>query len=284
MIAAARLFIIMGLFGITADVLYYVWSGQHKEYAGGVMLGAFFLACVFVGLVLRSVSPANKRRLPAPDTGLPGSASQKRGAADEHGNVHVFPNSPAPVIYSLAATILLFAIVYRDKAFGPWGVAVGLLLFLVATAIWYRAASAQAATAGGHGAGHGGLAVQPAREPLAVPAEPPGPGNYLEQLREAFEAGDADWAAAAYAPDAVYYEPANPPHVGRESIRAYLEGFLQGHPGLQYSVLRMGSSDTVAIAEWTWSFRRGGRRISNQPGATVIEIGPQGIAYHRDYF
>ena len=284
MIAAARLFFAMGAFGLTAGTIYWVASGDAPELAGFGLLMTFFIACLFVGSMLWSASPANRRRTAVPDTGLPGSADPVRGAADEHGNIHHMPPTLAPVVYSLAATVILAAVVFRHKAgaIGPVGLGLGAVLFLAATAVWYRAVAADTRAklhGGAHeedAAGHGAAAAAP-------PAGPPGPANYFEQLREAFEADDPDWAAAAYAPDAVYYEPANPPHEGRESIRGYLNDLLKGHPGLQYTVDRMGVNGNTAIVEWTWSFRRGRRRVTDQSGVTVLEVGPEGIVYHRDY-
>jgi uncharacterized protein (TIGR02246 family) len=283
-IAAARLFFIMGLFGLVAGGTYLGWNWGHPEMAGVGLLLAFFIACLFIGAMLWSVSPANKRRHPAPDTGLPGSARPATGARDEHGNIHVIPPSIAPVIFSLAGALLLAAFVYRDKfkGFGPIGITLGVVLFLMATVVWYRAASADARAkihghGAEHGAGHAAVAVE-------EPAGPPGPANYFEQVREAFEIGDADWAADAYAPDAVYYEPANPPHEGRDAIRAYLNDLLKGHRNLVFAVERIGVDGDSAIVEWTWSFRApDNRRISGQAGATVIQVGPNGITYHRDY-
>jgi limonene-1,2-epoxide hydrolase len=286
--AAARLFWTMGGFGVTAGIIYYL-ANERPELAGFALLMAFFIACLFIGTLLWMASPSNRRRVPAPDTGLPGSASQERGAADEHGTIHHMPATLAPAIYSLAIAVILAAFAYREKVklLGVWGVALGLLLFLVATAIWYRAIAADTRVKlhGPHGGPTGmehGVAVAPDAPP-PVPAGPPGPANYFEQLREAFELGDPDWAATAYAPDAVYYEPANPPHEGREAIRSYLNDLLKGHPGLRYEVRRMGADGRTAIVEWTWSFRRNGRRVADQPGVSVIEVGERGISYHRDY-
>jgi uncharacterized protein (TIGR02246 family) len=283
-IAASRLFMLMGGFGLAAGAVYWVWNYSHPEAAGIVLLMAFFGACLFIGFILWSASAANKRRMAAPDTGLPGSAHPTRGARDEHGNMHVIPPTIAPAIYSLAVAVILGAVIYRDKltGLGPGGVAVGLVLFLVATAIWYRATSADArARIHGHGPVERGAGVVEEAEP---PPGPPGPANYFEQVRAALEVGDPDWAAAAYAPDAVYYEPANPPHEGREDIRTYLTDLLRGHRNLQYTVQRMGVDGDSAIMEWTWSFRTvDNRRVGGQAGATVIRIGPQGIVYHRDY-
>jgi uncharacterized protein (TIGR02246 family) len=284
-IIAARLFMGMGVFGLAAGAVYYL-TADNPELAGVGMLGAFFFACLFIGITLWLASPANRRRVPAPDTGLPGSANQQHGAADEHGNIHHMAPTYAPVIYALSATALLGGFVYRKQlaALGPWGIGLGLALFLGATVIWYRAVAvdtrAQLAPDGGHAAAHGGSA-HPALP--AVDEGPPGPANYFEQIREALELGDPDWAAEAYAPEAVYYEPANPPHEGREAIRTYLNDLLKGHRNLRVEVQRMGVDGDSAIVEWTWSFLIGDRRVSDQPGASVIQVGPGGIVYHRDY-
>jgi hypothetical protein len=149
--------------------------------------------------------------------------------------------------------------------------------------VWYRATSADTrAKIHGHADDHG---EQHAAVAVAEPAGPPGPANYFEQLREALEVGDADWAASAYATDAIYYEPANPRHEGREDIRGYLNDLLKGHRNLSFTVERMGVDGDTAIVEWTWSFRTpDNRRVSGQAGATVIQVGPHGIVYHRDYF
>jgi uncharacterized protein (TIGR02246 family) len=283
-IAASRLFMLMGAFGLIAGGTYWAWNYSHPEAAGVVLLMAFFGACLFIGYILWSVSAANKRRQAVPDTGLPGSARPATGARDEHGNIHVIPPSIAPAIFSLAGALLLAGFVFRDKfkGFLPVGVTLGVVLFVTATAIWYRATAKETrAKIAGHVAEHdGGHAAVVVEEP----AGPPGPANYFEQVREAFEAGDADWAAAAYAPDAIYYEPANPPHEGREAIRAYLNDLLKGHRNLSFQVERMGVDGDSAIVEWTWSFRTpDNRRVTGQAGATVVQVGPNGITYHRDY-
>jgi limonene-1,2-epoxide hydrolase len=283
-IAAARLFFAMGGFGLAAGGIYWAVTRKAPELAGFGLLMTFFIACLFVGAMLWSASPANRRRTAVPDTGLPGSAHPDRGAADEHGNVHHMNPTLAPAVYSLAVTVILAAVVFRHGAgwIGPVGIASGLLLFLVATATWYRAVGIDA-RAKLHGEAHAAHPAEHGEAEDAPPPGPPGPANYFEQLREAFELGDPDWAADAYAGGAVYYEPANPPHEGRDSIRAYLNDLLKGHPGLEYQVQRMGVNGNTAIVEWTWSFRRGGRRVAGQPGVTVLEVGPEGIVYHRDY-
>jgi hypothetical protein len=37
------------------------------------------------------------------------------------------------------------------------------------------------------------------------------------------------------------------------------------------------------LAEWTSAFTEGGRRSSGVPGVSVVEVGQDGITYHRDY-
>lgn len=288
MIAASRLFVIMGLFGLVAGTTYLVWDvhqTHHAEFAGYVLLDFFFIACVFIGVMLWMASPNNKRRAPAPDTGLPGSAHPTRGARNEQGHIHAIAPTIAPAAYSLAVFLLLLAFVYRDKLHvGTAGVAgIGLILFLAATTIWYRAASADArAKIRGYQHEEHRAQIEAARN--GQTPEPLGPANYFEQIREAMEVGDPDWAAQAYAPNAVYYEPANPPHEGRDAIRAYLNDLMKAHRDLRYTVERMGTNDDSAIVEWTWSFRgRDNRRVTGQAGATVLQIGPDGIVYHRDY-
>ena len=105
MIIASRLFMAMGLFGLTAGTIYFL-TNDNPELAGVGLLGAFFAACLYIGIMLWTASPANRRRVPVPDTGLAGSADPERGAADERGNIHHMAPTWAPVVYSLAATCL----------------------------------------------------------------------------------------------------------------------------------------------------------------------------------
>ena len=58
---------------------------------------------------------------------------------------------------------------------------------------------------------------------------------------------------------------------------------FRSHRNLKVDVQRLGVDGDSAIVEWTWSFRHGNRRVTGQPGATVLQIGPAGITYHRDY-
>ena len=71
MIIASRLFMAMGLFGLTAGAIYYL-ANDNPELAGVGLLGAFFGACLYIGIMLWVASPANRRRVPVSDTGLAG--------------------------------------------------------------------------------------------------------------------------------------------------------------------------------------------------------------------
>src|SRR6266511_2303946 len=61
-------------------------------------------------------------------------------------------------------------------------------------------------------------------------------------------------------------------------------------PADVYQALREAHAraDAVAaassvLAEWTSSYTEAGRRWSGTPGVSVVELGREGISYHRDY-
>jgi uncharacterized protein (TIGR02246 family) len=112
---------------------------------------------------------------------------------------------------------------------------------------------------------------------LATPAE------VFKSLREAHAGADADAAAALYAPDGVYYEPGDMAHRGRDEIRNYLAAYYARRGPVEVSVKRELTADSSVLAEWTSSYTEGGRRWSGTPGVSVIEVGRDGIVYHRDY-
>jgi hypothetical protein len=287
LLVSGLLFVLLAVFGTAAGVTYYTWAGDHPELAGVGLLLTFFAAASYLGFLLIRFSAAAPEYREEPDTGLHGAAHPERGAADEHGNIHTMGPTLGPFIYSVGAIVLFAGLVYRQKLLGPWGIALGLVGVVAASTIWFRNVSHDTALANAHG-GHeefgGGLGGAVATVVPEVPSGPPGPANYFEQLRQAVEAGDSGWAADAYASDAVYYEPANPPHLGREAIRAYLNDFMKGHGEARWTIQRMGVDGAVAVVEWNLSFRtRASKLVTDQPGVTVIEAGPDGITYHRDY-
>ena len=109
------------------------------------------------------------------------------------------------------------------------------------------------------------------------------PAEVFESLRQALAAADADAAAALYAPDGVYYEPDNVPHNGRDEIRTYLASVFAVRGPVQLTVKRQVDADQAVLAEWTSAYTEGGRRSSGVPGVSVLELGRDGITYHRDF-
>lgn len=109
------------------------------------------------------------------------------------------------------------------------------------------------------------------------------PAEVFEALRQAHAQGDADAAAALYAPDAVYYDPRNVAHRGRDEIRNALASSFTRRGPIEITVKRQVTADGSVLTECTRSFTEGGRRSTGLPGAMVIEVGPEGIVYHRDY-
>jgi uncharacterized protein (TIGR02246 family) len=109
------------------------------------------------------------------------------------------------------------------------------------------------------------------------------PAEVYEALRQAHAKADADAAAALYAPDAVYYEPDNVSHRGRDEIRTYLASYFAIRGPVELTVKRQVDADSAVMTEWTSAYTEAGRRSSGVPGASVVEVGSDGITYHRDY-
>jgi uncharacterized protein (TIGR02246 family) len=109
------------------------------------------------------------------------------------------------------------------------------------------------------------------------------PAEVYEALRQAHAKADADAAAALYAPDGIYYEPDNVPHRGRDEIRTYLAAYFVNRGPVELTVKRRVIADGAVMAEWTSAFTQAGRRSSGVPGVSVVEVGRDGITYHRDY-
>lgn len=109
------------------------------------------------------------------------------------------------------------------------------------------------------------------------------PAEVYEALRQAHAKGDADAAAALYAPDAVYYQADNVGHRGRDEIRTYLASYFMVRGPVELTVKRQVGADAAVLAEWTSAYTEGGRRSSGVPGVSVVEVGRDGITYHRDF-
>jgi uncharacterized protein (TIGR02246 family) len=109
------------------------------------------------------------------------------------------------------------------------------------------------------------------------------PAEVYQALREAHAKADADAAVALYAPAGVYYEPGNVAHRGRDEIRNYLAAYFARRGPVEVTVKREVTADSSVLVEWTSTSTEGGRRLSGTPGVSVVEVGGEGIAYHRDY-
>ena len=109
------------------------------------------------------------------------------------------------------------------------------------------------------------------------------PAEVFEAFRAAHARADADAAAALYAPDAVYYEPDNAAHRGRDEIRRHLAAVYAVRGPVELTVKRQVGADQTVLAEWTAAYTDGGRRSTGVPGVSVIELGRDGIVYHRDF-
>ena len=101
----------------------------------------------------------------------------------------------------------------------------------------------------------------------------------MASTAEVFEAFRQAHARA----DAVYYEPDNVPHRGRDEIRTYLASVYAVRGPIELTVKRQVGADQTVLAEWTSAYTDGGRRSTGVPGVSVIEVGRDGIVYHRDF-
>ena len=107
-----------------------------------------------------------------------------------------------------------------------------------------------------------------------------------DELVEVFQSGDVDRLPGMYTETAIYLEPFNPPHHGNLLVQAYLKDWLANKEEMAVTVKRVieNPEGTIAAAEWTMSYSAGGRRWSNLPRTTWIEVGDDGrIVAQRDY-
>lgn len=107
-----------------------------------------------------------------------------------------------------------------------------------------------------------------------------------DQLTAAMEAVDDGALTDAYADDAIYLEPQNPPHEGVKLIVAYLNSWLQAREGLDVTTRRLLESDdesTIAV-EWSLSYTAGGRRWSLNRCSWLEVDSDDRIVYHHDYY
>ena len=104
----------------------------------------------------------------------------------------------------------------------------------------------------------------------------------------AIEQQDADALVDLFTRDAVWLEPQNPPHETSLLIQAYLKDWVMARENIDVSVKRvLESADGQTLAaEWSVSYSAAGRRWTDVPRATWLEIDEQAdaIRFQRDYW
>jgi uncharacterized protein (TIGR02246 family) len=80
----------------------------------------------------------------------------------------------------------------------------------------------------------------------------------LAQFAACLERGDADGAAALFAPDAAYEEPPHAHFAGRDAVRAFIADFAARHHDVRYEVLRAltAPDGLLTAAEWRFAYTR----------------------------
>jgi limonene-1,2-epoxide hydrolase len=84
------------------------------------------------------------------------------------------------------------------------------------------------------------------------------PLDVLHAFAACLASGDADGAAALFAPDATYDEPPAAHFVGRDAIAAFIADFAARHTGASFTVIRSLTSPdgSLLAAEWRWAYSR----------------------------
>lgn len=82
------------------------------------------------------------------------------------------------------------------------------------------------------------------RDPIAV----------VRRLAECWKHGDADGAAALFAPDAIYEEPPAYALAGRDAIHTLFADFAARHHDVEFVVVRALAQDGGGLAAAEWRF------------------------------
>lgn len=94
---------------------------------------------------------------------------------------------------------------------------------------------------------------------------------------------DPDVLADYFTEDAVYHNIPLQPLSGREAIREFVAGFLEGAESAEFRIGHQIASGNVVMNERVDAFRMAGREIAI-PVAGVFEVRNGKIAAWRDYF
>jgi uncharacterized protein (TIGR02246 family) len=106
------------------------------------------------------------------------------------------------------------------------------------------------------------------------------PIRMVRRLAECWEHGDADAAAALFAPDAVYEEPPAFVLAGRAAIHAFFADFAARHHDVAFEVVRAlaREGEGLAAAEWRFAHTRtadGERKV--YAGLAWVELDAAGL-------
>lgn len=108
----------------------------------------------------------------------------------------------------------------------------------------------------------------------------------LARFAVCLEQGDANGAAALFAPDAEYDEPPHSHFVGREAVRAFIADFATRHRDVRYEVVRTLSAPDgrLTAAEWRFSYTRteDGSRVAFE-GMSWVEVRDGQLARWRGF-
>lgn len=116
----------------------------------------------------------------------------------------------------------------------------------------------------------------------------------IERVFEAWDARDADLAAAQFAPDGRFHEVPRGEDFSREAFRSYLsEGVFSAFPDYSVEEKRvLTSHDWATVIEWTFSGTHegdvGGTNATGttvtHPIVSVVTVAEDGITSWRDFF
>jgi ketosteroid isomerase-like protein len=84
------------------------------------------------------------------------------------------------------------------------------------------------------------------------------PLDVLHAFAACLASGDAEGAAALFAPDAIYDEPPAAHFVGRDAIATFIADFAAQHTAASFTVTRSLASPDGSLlgAEWRWAYGR----------------------------
>jgi len=101
--------------------------------------------------------------------------------------------------------------------------------------------------------------------------------RWVEGYRRAWEALDAEAAAALYAEDAVDYSaPFRPPNLGREGVLAYTRQAFGSEAEHEIWFGEPLEAGDRAAAEWWATMLEDGREVT-LAGCTMLRFGPDGL-------